>query len=127
MAIGRSKSQTNRFFPGNWHITVSQAVETPIRRAPMPTPKVSISELLIYSYKTVSFRCCQFSPGGSKIEKAMVKIGTLSIKAIPMILGSHKRLVIFFIVRKCSLENPARSCLKNLSRHYFSGTRSENL
>ena len=60
---------------------------------------------------TVSFRCCQFSPGGSKIEKAIVKIGTLSIKAIPMILGSHKRLVIFFIVRKCSLENPARSCL----------------
>ncbi|MED5515906.1 MAG: hypothetical protein VYE65_03915, partial [SAR324 cluster bacterium] len=103
------------------------AVDTPISNVPIPTPQVSRIELPIYSFKTLSLRCCQFSPGGSKIEKAIVKIGTLSIKAIPMILGSHKRLVIFFIVRKCSLENPARSCLQNLSRHYFSGTRSENL
>lgn len=97
MAIGSSKSQTNSFFPGNRHIAVSQAVDTPISRVPLPTPQVSNSELPRYSNKTVSFRCCQFWLGGSNTEKAIVKIGKLSIKAVPTILNSHKRLVIFII------------------------------
>ena len=106
MAIGRSKSQTNRFFPGNRHIAVSQAVDTPISKVPAPTPKVSSSELPRYSGKTVSLRCCQFSPGGSKTEKTMVRIGTLSIKAVPTILGRHMRLVIFFIAYSIRLKAP---------------------
>ena len=78
-------------------MAVSQAVDTPISKVPLPTPKVSSSELPRYSGKTVSLRCCQFSPGGSMIEKAIVQIGTLIIKAVPTILGLHKKLVIFFI------------------------------
>ena len=125
MAIGKSKSQTNRFFPGNRHIAVSQAVDTPISRAQLPTPQISSSELPIYSDKTVSFRCCQLSPVGSKTEETIVKIGTLSIKAIPTILISHRRLVIFFMARKCSLDNRALPCLRNETNDYFSGTGSE--
>ena len=77
--MGKSKSQTNKLFPGNLHITVSQAVDTPINRTPMPTPKVNSKEFHRYSDNTVSFRCCQFSLGGSKTEIPIVKIGILSI------------------------------------------------
>ena len=104
MDIGRSKNQTNKVFPGNRHIAVSQAVGTPITRAPMPTPHVNSNELTRYSYKTVSFRCCQFSPEGSKTDKTIVKVGMLSIKDIPTILDRQKRLVKFFIAYSIMLQ-----------------------
>ena len=122
MAIGRSKSQTNRFFPGNRHIAVSQAVDTPISKVPLPTPKVSSSELPRYSGKTVSFRCCQFSPEGSKTEKAIVKIGMLSIKAVPTILGLHMRLIIFFIAYSNRLKAPINES-KPLVGRFIRGRR----
>ena len=78
-------------------MAVSQAVDTPISNVPIPTPQVSSIELTIYSFKTVSLRCCQFSPVGSKTEIAIVKIGILSIKAVPTILGRQILMVIFFI------------------------------
>ena len=95
--MGRSRSQTNNFFPGNLHIVVSQAVDTPRTNAPTPTPEVNSKELYMYSDNTESFRCSQFSPEGSRNEDKIVSIGKLKIKAVRIILVFQRRLVKLFI------------------------------
>ena len=97
IAIGRSRSQTNNFFPGNRHIAVSQAVDTPSTNAPIPTPEVNSKEFNMYSDNTESLRCSQFSPEGSINEDKIVRIGMLKIKAVTMILVLQRRLIKFFI------------------------------
>src|SRR3972149_9607754 len=64
---------------GKWHIVTSQAGTIPRTSVKLPTPSISISELRIYSFNTVSSKCCQMSGAGIRKELITANNGSARI------------------------------------------------